>query len=450
MNPLICPVCGGQTLETAATQTRDSYLRCAACGHVFLAQPQAAAPFFDKRRLRGALSCAISRSRGEDTALFVGAESARVMLSELGDKTESGRDNKRYSRCYIAGALSAAADPVALLMSLRDRLKPNAFVAVADIVLDDKKKRFHLKSGSLYNQLFTGNSLENLLVKCGYQNVYRLRRCSRDGDMGVTLCRMGELPKTKQTLSLIIPVYNEAATVREVLELLVKKDFGGLDKELLIVESNSTDGTREIVREFERYPCVRAIYEERPQGKGHGVRTGLAACTGDIIAIQDGDLEYDIEDYDKLLAPIIDRERAFVLGSRHSGSINMRSFEHQKLTSAVMNLGHVIFTSMINISCGARLRDPFTMFKLFRKECLFGVELVSNRFDLDWEIATKFLKKGYNALEIPIKYISRPYSEGKKVNFVLDPLLWIKAWVRFGWRRGGTEKRLIDAEYPVI
>ena len=178
-------------------------------------------------------------------------------------------------------------------------------------------------------------------------------------------------------------------------------------------------------------PDVKVIYENKPQGKGHAVRNGLNHASGSMILIQDADLEYDIEDYDALLAPIASFRRLFVLGSRHKGHWKMREFEDRNLLSGVFNFGQLLFTWLINITCGTQLMDPFTMYKVFHRECLYGLELESNRFDLDWEIVIKFVRKGLVPMEIPVNYVSRSFGEGKKVRLLLDPILWIIALLKF-------------------
>ncbi len=147
--------------------------------------------------------------------------------------------------------------------------------------------------------------------------------------------------------------------------------------------------------------------------------------------IQDADLEYDIEDYDALLEPLRQGRAAFVLGARHGGSAwKMRQFNDQPLIAALLNLAHWFFTASINVCFGARLRDPFTMYKVFRRDCLYGLTFECNRFDFDWEIVIKFLRKGYKPLEIPVNYRSRSFSEGKKVSIVRDPLTWLRVLIK--------------------
>ena len=109
----------------------------------------------------------------------------------------------------------------------------------------------------------------------------------------------------------------------------------------------------------------------------------------------------------------------------------MREFEGHKWFSIVFNVGQIFFTWMINVTCGTGLKDPFTMYKVFHRECLYGLEFVSNRFDLDWEIVIKFIRKGFIPLEIPVNYVSRSFSEGKKIRPLRDPILWLWALVRF-------------------
>jgi glycosyltransferase involved in cell wall biosynthesis len=233
----------------------------------------------------------------------------------------------------------------------------------------------------------------------------------------------------------IVPVYNEAQTARITLDALLAKAVPGLQLEVVIVESNSTDGSREIVNSFREHPRVRLILEDKPRGKGHAVRGGLQAATGDIILIQDADLEYSLDDYEPLLQPILAGERDFVLGSRHGkGGFKMRHFENQPVRAFVLNTAHWTFTLLINVSLGIWLRDPFTMYKVFRRDCLAGLTFECNRFDFDWELLIKLIRAGHRPLEIPVSYNSRSFAEGKKVRIFRDPVTWLWAWAksRFG------------------
>ena len=232
-------------------------------------------------------------------------------------------------------------------------------------------------------------------------------------------------------LSVIIPVLNEAATARPALDAVVAKAMPGWEIEILIVESNSTDGSREIVLGYSALPRVKVILEDRPRGKGHAVRAALGRATGDVILIQDADLEYDIADYEALLAPIQSGRAAFVLGSRHGrGGFAIRKFSGQPLQSLVLNAAHWTFTLMINAALGVWLHDPFTMYKVFRRDCLAGLTFECDRFDFDWELLIKLVRKGYRPIEVPVSYRSRSFKQGKKVRVFRDPLTWMRALVR--------------------
>jgi glycosyltransferase involved in cell wall biosynthesis len=234
------------------------------------------------------------------------------------------------------------------------------------------------------------------------------------------------------TVSVIVPVFNEITTVRPALDALIAKRSDGYAYHLVIVESNSTDGSRDVVLSYRDLPSVTVILEEAPKGKGHAVRAGLAAATGDIIMIQDADLEYDLADYEKLLAPIAAGEYAFVLGSRHTKKgWAIRKFTDQKFHALVLNLAHWTFTLMINASLGVWLNDPFTMYKVFRRDCIKGLTFECNRFDFDWELLIKLVRKGYRPIEIPVSYHSRSFKEGKKVSMFRDPVTWMRALVKY-------------------
>jgi glycosyltransferase involved in cell wall biosynthesis len=236
-------------------------------------------------------------------------------------------------------------------------------------------------------------------------------------------------------LSVVVPVFNERATAKAALDALLSKEIPGFEIEVLIVESNSTDGSRDIVLGYRDHPRVTLILEDRPRGKGRAVRAGFARATGDILLIQDADLEYDLADYEMLLAPIVAGRQEFVLGSRHGqGGWAVRKFTDQPIRALVLNLAHWGFAFLISASLGVWLRDPFTMYKVFRRDCLDGLTFTCDRFDFDWELLIKLVRKGHRPIEIPVSYRSRSFEQGKKIRMFRDPLTWIAAWAkaRFG------------------
>jgi hypothetical protein len=174
--------------------------------------------------------------------------------------------------------------------------------------------------------------------------------------------------------------------------------------------------------------------------------------------IQDGDREYDIEDYDVLLEPLATGRKAFVLGSRHGGRTwKVRQFKGKPFTGALLNFGHWFFKTMVNVVFRLKLDDPFTMYKVFRRDCIAGVTFECNRFDFDYELLIKIVRKGYKPIEIPVNYRSRSFSEGKKVSVVRDPWTWVRAIFKFrsakldvieGWRASLTPKE--SGELPVV
>lgn len=239
-------------------------------------------------------------------------------------------------------------------------------------------------------------------------------------------------------VSIVIPVFNEAATVKDLLFSVWAQPIS-IDKELIIIESNSTDGTRALVKEFAQEKnrvtpgVVTLVLQDRPKGKGFAVRQGLEKATGDIILIQDGDLEYDVKDYPQLLQPIIDGKASFVLGSRHlsASTWKIRSFAKDKFKAVFMNLGGALFHSFFNVVYRQKLTDPTTMYKVFEKKCLKGIHFESNRFDFDFELVAKLIRAGYTPLEVPVSYKSRGFDEGKKIRVFRDPFAWIWAIVKF-------------------
>jgi glycosyltransferase involved in cell wall biosynthesis len=239
-------------------------------------------------------------------------------------------------------------------------------------------------------------------------------------------------------VSIIIAVYNEAPTVAELLHRVWMQPLAGIRKEIIVVESNSTDGSREIVAEFlashgaESSTDIQVIYQAAPKGKGHAIRQGFTVATGDIFLIQDADLEYEVSDYPDLLAPIVSGSTPFVLGSRHLGPERwkIRRFAHHSLKAALMNFGGLLFHGFFNLLFSTRLTDPTSMYKVFRADCLDGLEFSCNRFDFDFELLGKLIRAGFMPLEIPVSYSSRGFEHGKKIRILRDPWTWVAAIVK--------------------
>jgi hypothetical protein len=277
------------------------------------------------------------------------------------------------------------------------------------------------------------DSIHLLLLRSGYDRVWIH---SRRRTLRIS-ARRAAAPPAIRTCSIIVPVYNEKNTFPELMRTLLAKrlDHLGLEREIILVESNSTDGTRELVAGYDSTPGVKILWQERPRGKGHAVRAGLAVATGDVMLIQDADLEYDVNDYDALLEPLLSGRAAFVLGARHGGRMRMRRFPEQKVLGETLNVAHVLLAGFINVLYGQSMKDPFTMFKVFRRECLSGLQFECNKFDFDHELVIKLVLKGYRPLEIPVNYRARSFSQGKKISFLRDPPGLIAADLKYRLRR---------------
>ena len=244
--------------------------------------------------------------------------------------------------------------------------------------------------------------------------------------------RAGEA-SAREKLSIVLPVYNEARTVAEVIDAVLAKPLK-IDRELIIVESNSTDGTRAIVEGYRGRPGVRVVLEDRPQGKGHAVRTGLAQVSGTIVLIQDADFEYDIDDYDALLEPLLQHKASFVLGSRSLGldDWKVRKYDATPVRGLLLNFAQVMFARTYSVLYQQRVTDVNTMFKVFRAECLDGLDLRSNGFELDIELACKLARNGHSPMEVPVNYVARGFAEGKKIRFWRDA---VPSYASLFWHR---------------
>jgi dolichol-phosphate mannosyltransferase len=218
----------------------------------------------------------------------------------------------------------------------------------------------------------------------------------------------------KLKLSVIIPVYNEKKTILEVLSRIEKVKIENISKEIIIVDDYSTDGTKEVLKDIKK--DYKIFYHKKNFGKGRAVRTGLENCTGDIIIIQDADLEYDPNDYKKLIVPIIENKSKVVYGSRFKSSKGALK-ENRFFTYEAHTIGNYGLTMITNLLYFSRLTDMESCYKVFTKEVKEKLNLKSDRFDIEPEITAKILKKGYKIKELPINYYSRDFSEGKKINW---------------------------------
>ncbi len=231
--------------------------------------------------------------------------------------------------------------------------------------------------------------------------------------------------KTPQTISVLIPVYNEVDSLESLLQRVEAVDFCGLKKELVIVDDGSEDGTRKILEQLEiSQPHYRIIYHARNMGKGAALRTAIDIATGDIVAIQDADLEYDPVDYPPLIRMILDNKADVVYGSRLMDRKTRKSF------AGMHYAGNIMLTMVTNLLYRTHITDMETCYKAFRSDVLKGIKIRSNRFDFEPEITAKILKRKCRIKEAPISYNGRAFHEGKKITWV-DGLWALKALVKF-------------------
>jgi hypothetical protein len=461
-----CPACGSRSERYLFHRMGVRFVRCRACDLVYedpidstgdshchetaLDRDEPPDPQHASSRIAALLETVCGyyerqRGRRPERVLVVGqrpSDLEAVRLSDVkivfvteidGGKTEPASKTDtlvssvaEFDVVLLEEFLEEVHQPLTILERVCVRLKPDAVVAVA--LANTRSTSFHLRRNfhaaiAHYN----AHNLEVLMGRAGF------RRLGRERLMKPWSGRVNGLASSKdeviffssaaasppERLSVIVPVYNEERYVREVVEALLAKTLR-IDREIVIVESNSTDGSRDIVRSFESEPNIRIVYQEEARGKGSAVRAGLAVASGTIMLIQDADFEYDLDDYDALLEPILQWRTSFVLGSRTLGlnDWKVRQYAKSRIRGMLINLAQLVFAKTFNILYRQNVTDINTMFKVFRRECVDGRHLDANGFDLDIELVCKIVRNGFVPIEVPVNYVARGFDEGKKIRFL--------------------------------
>jgi glycosyltransferase involved in cell wall biosynthesis len=216
-----------------------------------------------------------------------------------------------------------------------------------------------------------------------------------------------EETKVYRKLSVIVPVFDERNTVVEIVRRMRAVDLP-VDLEIVIVDDGSTDGTRDVLRQLAD-STVRVITHDANRGKGAAIRSGLTHVTGDLVLVQDADLEYDPEDWPKLLTPMLRGKARVVYGSRFTGERRNMLFLHW--------VGNRFLSLVTNVLYNTTLSDMETCYKLFERELLDGITLRAQRFEFEPEVTAKILRRGVRIYEVPISYTGREFDEGKKITW---------------------------------
>jgi glycosyltransferase involved in cell wall biosynthesis len=213
-------------------------------------------------------------------------------------------------------------------------------------------------------------------------------------------------------LSIVMPAYNERATIREIISRVLAVDLGGIEKELVIVDDGSTDGTREVLADYEGRPGMRVLLQPTNRGKGAAVARGIRESSGDLLIIQDADLEYEPAEYPQMLRAIIDGEADVVYGSRFLGTPR-----GHRVLYYWHSVGNGILTMLSNAFTNLNLTDMETCYKAMTRQVADALDLQSQRFGIEPEITCKVARLRARVWEVPITYHGRTYSEGKKIGF---------------------------------
>jgi glycosyltransferase involved in cell wall biosynthesis len=208
-------------------------------------------------------------------------------------------------------------------------------------------------------------------------------------------------------LSVVVPVFNEKATVAEIVDRIRATN---LSIELIVVDDGSTDGTRDILKQLNG-KIDRLLLQERNRGKGAALKAGFAVATGDVVIIQDADLEYDPDDYPELLKPIVKANADLVLGSRLTGAKPQRAYYYWHY------VGNRVITFIARVLYNTTLSDIYTCYKVFKREQLTGLDVKSDGFEFDAEMLAILLRRRLIVYEVPISYYGRSYGEGKKIKW---------------------------------
>ncbi|MDB5552062.1 MAG: hypothetical protein JWL86_2046 [Rhizobium sp.] len=489
-----CPICGTAHAAYYFSHSRCKVYRCGGCGLTFansmpssFSDDDAAAskPQRDEEQHRTLVSLLGDGARDRKVLVFADRDdSILALFQQMNFAANVAYDDNDlpatasgpgFDIVVVSDAIMRVPDPCLTLKMLRSSMAEGALLIFNIPLLDGSQARLMGRNWHEWRPTnrwyFTRETLHLALLAAGFEQVWfePERRTYSLDQLADRLGQSDELSLSQRALiaingvfpsmlrnwkfplpqgtvvvsavagpkraecvvSIIVPVFDEQGTVRQLLDSLLMKQLQGARKEVIIVESNSTDGSRQIVESYAQHDDVKIILQPGPRGKGFAVREGLAAATGDIVLIQDADLEYDLDDYEGLLEPLMAWQSMFVLGSRHQFGWKMRKFTKAPVMATILNIGHQFFRTLVNLALHAQMTDPFTMFKVFRRDALYGINLLSSRFDLDIELVMKLVRKGYVPLEIPVNYTSRSFAEGKKVSFVRDGLTWVSTILRF-------------------